>query len=163
MTQGSVSGHLLRFAAPYLFGNIFQQLYNTVDSVVVGNYVGKEALAAVGGVGPIINTLIGFFTGFAAGAGVVISRHYGAHDQEKVHTTVQTTMAMSLILSVVMTVAGLLLSPALLRLLRTPAEVEVMAAEYLQIYFAGVTGLLIYTSARGFCGRWEIPGVRCTS
>lgn len=81
MTQGSISGHLIRFAVPMLIGQVFQQLYNTVDSVVVGNFVGKEALAAVGSVGPVINMLIGFFNGFATGAGVVISRHYGAQQR----------------------------------------------------------------------------------
>lgn len=78
MTSGSIIKHLVMFSVPLLIGNIFQQLYNTVDSVVVGNYVGKEALAAVGSVAPIINMLIGFFSGLSSGAGVVISQYYGS-------------------------------------------------------------------------------------
>ena len=115
MTKGSVLGQLVAFSVPLLIGNIFQQLYNTVDSVVVGNFVGKEALAAVGSVAPVVNMLIGFFNGFATGAGVIISRHYGAQQKENVHIAVQTTIAMTILMSVVLSICGVLLTPALCR------------------------------------------------
>ena len=94
MTQGSIWKQLLLFSLPLMAGNLFQQLYNTVDSIVVGNFVGKEALAAVGSVGPIINSLIGFFMGLSTGAGVIISQYYGAKADEKVSRTVSTTLVM---------------------------------------------------------------------
>ena len=149
MTRGSVLGQLVAFSVPLLIGNIFQQLYNTVDSVVVGNFVGKEALAAVGSVGPVINMLIGFFNGFATGAGVVISRHYGARQRENVRTAVQTTIAMTILMSIVLSVLGVVLTPALLRMMQTPEEVLAHASEYLQIYFAGLSGLLLYNMGAG--------------
>ena len=103
MTRGSIARLLLAFAIPLMLGNLFQQLYNTVDSLIVGNFVGKQALAAVGCTGPIINTLIGLFGGLAAGATVVISQYYGAKDWEKlgkaVHTTVMLTLAACLVLT----------------------------------------------------------------
>ena len=149
MTSGSIVKHLLLFAVPLLIGNAFQQLYNTVDSVVVGNYVGKEALAAVGSVAPIINMLIGFFNGLSAGAGVVISQRYGAHDGERVHRAVQTTVALTLALCVALTAIGVLMVPAMLRMMRTPQDVEAQAAEYLRIYFGGLSGLLLYNAGAG--------------
>ena len=156
MTKGSVLGRLVAFAVPLLIGNIFQQLYNTVDSVVVGNFVGKEALAAVGSVAPVVNMLIGFFNGFATGAGVIISRHYGAQQKENVHIAVQTTIAMTIlmsivlsVLSVVLSICGVLLTPALLRMMKTPEDVIAHSSEYLRIYFAGLSGLLLYNMGAG--------------
>ena len=149
MTSGSIMRHLILFSVPLLIGNVFQQLYNTVDSVVVGNYVGKHALAAVGSVAPIINMLIGFFTGFATGAGVLISRYYGAHENENVHKAVQTTIALTIVLSVALSVLGVVMTPVMLRAMKTPDDVIVQAEEYLQIYFAGLSGLLLYNSGSG--------------
>ena len=125
MTTGSIMRHLIAFSVPLLIGNIFQQLYNTVDSVVVGNFVGKQALAAVGSVAPIINMLIGFFTGFATGAGVLISRYFGAHERENVHKAVQTTIALTIILSVALSVVGVWMTPLMLRAMQTPDDVIV--------------------------------------
>ncbi len=149
MTEGNIIQHLVRFSVPLLIGNIFQVLYNTVDSIVVGNFVGKEALAAVGNVSPIINTLIGFFLGLAAGASVVISQYYGARDDKSVHEAVHTTMLMTFILCVVFTIVGVLMVPYMLRLMSTPADVFDGAAQYLRIYFCGVTGLMIYNMGAG--------------
>ena len=149
MTSGSILRHLVAFSVPLLIGNVFQQLYNTVDSVVVGNFVGKHALAAVGSVAPVINTLIGFFAGFATGAGVLISRYYGAHEQENVHKAVQTTIALTIVLSVVLSVLGVWMTPMMLRAMKTPDDVIVQAGEYLRIYFAGLGGLLLYNSGSG--------------
>ena len=112
MTQGNIAGHLLRFAFPLLLGNVFQQLYNMVDTWVVGNYVSNEAFSAVGTVGPIINMLIGFFMGLSSGAGVVISQYYGARRYEEVHDTVHTAIVMTLILGVTFTGIGLFMIPA---------------------------------------------------
>ena len=129
MTTGSIPRHLIRFSIPLLIGNLFQQLYNTVDSIVVGNYVGHEALAAVGCTTPIVNMLIGLFVGLASGAGVVISQYYGARDREKLPLAVHTTVTLTLIMCAVLTMLGVLATPLLLRLMDTPADVLPAAAE----------------------------------
>lgn len=149
MTAGSVVSHLLQFAFPLLIGNIFQQLYNTVDTWVVGNYVSNEAFSAVGSVGPIVNLLIGFFTGLASGAGVVISQYYGAHQMKNVHDAVHTALTMTMILGVLFTAAGLLITPSALRMMKTPAEVMPESSAYLTIYFAGIMGLMLYNMGAG--------------
>ena len=107
MTQGSITKHLINFSLPLLLGNLFQQLYNMVDTWVVGNYVSNEAFSAVGTVGPVINTLIGFFLGLSSGAGVVISQYYGAGREEKVRQAVHTALMLTLVLGVVFTAAGI--------------------------------------------------------
>ena len=149
MTQGSITRHLIQFALPLLAGNVFQQLYNMVDTWVVGNFVSNEAFSAVGTVGPIINMLIGFFMGLSSGAGVVISQYYGAHRPEKVRDTVHTAMVLTLVLCAVFTALGLALIPAMLDLMNTPAEVLPESTAYLSIYFSGITGLLIYNMGSG--------------
>lgn len=149
MTQGSVMGHLIGFAFPLLVGNIFQQLYNTVDTWVVGNYVSNEAFSAVGTVGPIINMLIGFFMGLSSGAGVVISQYYGARRYDKVHDAVHTSLVMTLILGVAFTALGLTIAPLMLRFMKTPAEVFPESSAYLSIYFSGVLGLMLYNIGAG--------------
>lgn len=149
MTQGVIWKQLVTFAIPMLMGFIFQQLYNTVDSIVVGNFVGKEALAAVGSTGSIINTLIGFFMGLSTGASVVISRLFGAHDDDGVSKAVHTTMVMTLILAVLFTFIGIVMIPYMLRFMSTPADVFDDATTYLTIYFAGVAGLMIYNIGAG--------------
>lgn len=149
MTDGSIVKLLIAFSIPLLIGNVFQQLYNTVDSIIVGNYVSRQALAAVGCTGPIINALIGLFGGLSGGAGVVISQFYGAKDEEKLHASVQTTIGMTLILCLVITAMGVTLTPAMLRLMDTPADVFPEAVEYLRIYFWGVSGLLLYNIGAG--------------
>lgn len=149
MTRGGILRLLLAFSVPLLIGNIFQQLYNTVDSVIVGNFVSLQALAAVGCTGPIINALIGLFAGLSSGAGVVISQYYGARDKEKLRQSVQTTVVLTLGLCVLLTAAGVLATPAMLRLMDTPADVFPEAEEYLRIYFWGVSGLLLYNMGAG--------------
>ena len=149
MTEGSIFRHLLMFALPLLAGNIFQQLYNMVDTWVVGNYVSNEAFSAVGSVGPIINMLIGFFMGLSSGAGAVISQYYGARDQEQVQKTVHTAMLMTLILGVVFTGLGVALTPFMLELMDTPADVFPEAKRYLTIYFSGILGLMVYNMGAG--------------
>ncbi|MDO4292232.1 MAG: MATE family efflux transporter [Eubacteriales bacterium] len=149
MTEGPVWKRILFFSLPLMVGNLFQQFYNTVDSIVVGNFVGKEALAAVGSTDSVINTFIGFFSGMATGAGVVISQYYGARQEEKVERSVHTTIALTFLMSLVCTVCALLLVPSLLRLMGTPDDVFDQAASYLRIYFIGVTGLLFYNMGSG--------------
>jgi hypothetical protein len=149
MTEGGIARHLITFAAPLLIGNLFQQLYNTVDTFVVGNFVGKEALAAVGSVSSIINTLIGFFLGLATGGSVVISQYYGARDDKGVQEAVHTTLAMTFILCAAFTLIGVLMVPYMLRAMSTPDDVFFGAAEYLRIYFLGVTGVVAVTVRDG--------------
>ena len=103
MTIGSIPRHIIVFALPLLFGNIFQMLYNTVDTWVVGNFDSNEAYAAVGTVGPIVNILIGIFMGLSAGAGTVISQYYGAHREEDVQKTVHTALLMTVCLCLLYT------------------------------------------------------------
>ncbi len=149
MTHGSISRLLFAFAVPLMLGNLFQQLYNTVDSLIVGNFVSKQALAAVGCTGPIINTLIGLFSGLAAGASVVISQYYGAKDEEKLGKAVHTTVMITLITCVALTAAGVWATPLMLKLMDTPADVIGEAELYLRIYFGGVSGLLLYNIGSG--------------
>jgi len=149
MTQGSITKHLINFSLPLLLGNLFQQLYNMVDTWVVGNFVSNEAFSAVGTVGPVINTLIGFFLGLSSGAGVVISQYYGAGREEKVRQAVHTALMLTLVLGVVFTAAGIAMTPLMLQLMKTPAEVAPEQAAYLRIYFAGVMGLLLYNMGSG--------------
>jgi putative MATE family efflux protein len=149
MTSGDITGLITRFSLPLLAGNLFQQLYNTVDSIVVGNYVGKEALAAIGSTTSLINTLVGFFLGLAAGASVVISQYFGAHDVQNLRKTVHTMVAGTLILGVIFTIAGIFCSPFMLRLMATPDDVISDASIYLRIYFEGVLALMIYNTGAG--------------
>lgn len=149
MTQGSVVGHLIRFAVPLLLGNLFQQLYNTVDLWVVGKFVSNEAYSAVGAVTPIITMLIGFFMGLASGAGVVISQYYGAKKYNQVRQTVHTSIVMTLALGAVLSVAGILIIPYMLKLMNTAPEAVPEATTYLTIYFAGAMGLLLYNMGSG--------------
>jgi len=149
MTEGSITRHILAFALPLLIGNIFQQLYNTVDTWVVGNYVNNRAYSAVGTVGPIVNMLIGFFMGLSSGAGVVISQYYGAQQPDKVKQTVHTSLLMTLLLGVVFTVLGVVMIPLMLQLINMPMEVRGEATTYLSIYFAGILGLMFYNIGSG--------------
>lgn len=152
MTEGGIAGNLLKFAMPLLFGNLFQQLYNMVDTYVIGKTNNNDAYAAVGSVGPIINILLGFFLGLSAGAGVVISQYYGAKNEIKVKKATHTAMAMTLIMSVLFTVLGVTLAPFLVSLMlrgETDSELFKLATQYLTIYFSGVTGLMIYNIGAG--------------
>ena len=149
MTQGTIWKQLIYFAFPLLIGNLFQQLYNTVDSVVVGNFVSTEALAAVGSVTPIINMLVGFFSGLATGAGVVISQFFGAKNGRMLHKAVHTTLLMTVGLGVIFTFIGIFMTPLMLNLMSTPADVFDGAALYLRIYFGGVLGLMLYNMVSG--------------
>ena len=149
MTQGAIWKKILLFSLPLLLGNVFQQLYNTVDSVIVGNYVGGDALAAVGTSGPIINLLVGLFMGIATGAGVVIARYFGAQDSEGVHDAVHTTLAATFIGGLFLTVVGVLLSPTVVRLVGVPENIMADSISYLRIYFGGIIAMMTYNMGAG--------------
>ena len=149
MTSGFIPKLLIFFCIPLILGNLFQVLYNTVDTMVVGNFVGREALAAVGSTAQIINIAVFSFNGISIGAGVVIGQYFGAHDLKKLHISIETTMALTFAASVVFTIAGVLFTPKMLELISTPDDVMASAVTYLKIYFAGISGLLIYNMGSG--------------
>ncbi len=144
MTNGGIFGHLIAFAIPLLLGNLFQQLYNTVDTWIVGNYVGKVAFSAVGTLNPVTNSLIGFFSGFSSGASVIISRYYGAHRLDEVSDAVHTYVTTTFILCFVLSILSVLLVPLMLKILNSPQEVALEQKTYLTIYSSGLSGLMIY-------------------
>ena len=150
ISEGVIWKQLLFFFFPILFGTFFQQLYNTTDAVIVGQFVGKEALAAVGGpAATLINLLIGFFTGLSSGATVIISQYYGAKKQDDVKNTVHTAIALSIAGGAVLMILGLLFSGVALRAMNTPAEVLSLSVIYMRVYFLGVIPSLIYNMGAG--------------
>ena len=149
MTTGNVSLHIIRFAFPLLLGNLFQQLYNTVDTWVVGNYVSNEAFTAVGALAPIVNMLVGSFMGLASGAGVVISQYYGAGRTDKVQESVHTAISITLILTVFFTAIGLLITPYMIGFMNLHESAVDEATTYLTIYISGLIGLMIYNMGAG--------------
>ena len=149
MTEGVIWKQLLAFSLPLLVGNLFQQLYNTVDSVVVGNFIGSDALAAVGSSNSLINLIIGMFMGIGTGAGVIISQYYGAGEKQKLHWAVHTTMALSIVGGFLLIALGVLLSPLILVLMGTPESVMPGAVAYLRIFFCGSLFNLVYNMGSG--------------
>ena len=149
MTSGPILRQLVLFALPLMLGNVFQMLYNTVDSVIVGQFVSKQALAAIGSTTPIVNMMVFFFNGFSIGAGVVISQYFGARDMDKLHRAIETTMAATFVLSLLFSLLGIVLVKPLLRFMTTPDDVFPDAAVYLRIYLGGISGLLIYNMGSG--------------
>ena len=149
MTQGSIWRHLLRFSIPMAVGLLFQQLYNTVDTMVVGHFVGQQAQAAVGSTSPIINTIVGFCAGLATGASVIISQRYGAHDRQGLSRAVHTTILVTVFLSAAATLLGLAIIDPMLRFMQTPEDVMNESRTYLSIYFSGVAGVLFYNMGSG--------------
>ena len=149
MTEGKISKSIILFALPILFGNLFQQLYTVVDSIVVGNVIGKEALAAVSSTGSIINLIIGLINGIFVGAGVIIARYYGARNKEHLSLAVHTTMAFGLIAGIAVTIIGIMLAPWLLKVTATPDDVFADAVKYLRLYFVGGTGIVMYNACMG--------------
>ena len=148
ITEGSIFGQLLLFFFPILFGTFFQQLYNTADAMVVGRFVGKQALAAVGGsTSTLINLLVGFFVGLSSGATVVISQFYGARKADKVHWAVHTSIAFSIIGGIAF--MGLAGSPWALEAMKTPEDVMGHSVVYIRIYFLGIIVNLIYNMGAG--------------
>ncbi len=149
LTQGSIWKNLIIFAFPIMCANLFQQLYNTVDSLVVGQFVGHTALAAVGATGSLTGLVIGFFMGMGTGSGVVISQYYGAKDHVNLEKSVHTAMAIAIAFGIILGVIGIIISPFLLTLMNTPDDVMDQAVLYLRIYFGGVITLTVYNIGSG--------------
>lgn len=149
MTEGPITKQLLAFAMPLLLGNLFQQLYNAVDSAVVGHYVGDGALAAVGSSASLINMIVSLFMGVAAGGSVIISQYYGARDNKGLHDSIHTVLAFSAVAGVLMSVVGVAASPAILRFMDTPENVMPMSVLYLRIIFVGALPMVFYNMGSG--------------
>ncbi|MGN1146984.1 MAG: MATE family efflux transporter, partial [Lachnospiraceae bacterium] len=144
LTEGSIWKKIIAFAFPLFLGNVFQQLYNMADSLIVGNFIDSDALAAVSSSGSVIFLLVGFFNGISVGAGVVIARYFGARDTEKVERAIHTTVAFGLAAGILMTIIGILLTPQILIWMATPAEVLPNSILYFRIYFCGSLAFVLY-------------------
>ena len=144
MTKGPILRQLILFALPLFFGNVFQQFYSTVDSVVVGNFVSADALAAVTMTGSAVNTLVGLFMGMSTGASVVISHCFGRRDRAGLRKAVHTALFATFLLGLFMMVVGVGITPTLLRFMQTPESIVPLASVYLRIYFLGIEGLMFY-------------------
>ena len=149
MTQGEPWKNMVKFSVPLLIGNFAQQLYSTVDSIVVGQYVGDNALAAVGATGPIINLLLVLLMGISTGAGIMVSQYYGAHDRANLSKTVGNCLTLTVIASVIITVVGLIATYPILEMLKTPNEIIADAHMYLIIMYYGMLGMSFYNIISG--------------
>ena len=149
MTEGPIAAQMIRFAVPLFIGNLFQQLYNTVDALIVGNLIGSGALAAVSATGTLVFLLVSLFAGIASGAGVVVSRYFGAREPEKMQRAIHTVLAFDLATGLLLTLVGTTLTPAILRLMGTPEDVMARSCAYIRVFFAGSLGLALYNSCRG--------------
>lgn len=149
LLSGSIWKGIVSFAIPIFLGNLFQQLYNTVDTLIVGNFLGSEALAAVSSSGSLIFLLVGFFNGIALGAGVVISKYFGARDYENLKKAVHTDVAFGLAAGIILTVLGMFLAPQILVLMGTPESVLPNSIIYFRTYFAGSLAFVLYNIATG--------------
>ncbi len=149
LTQGTLWKQMILFAIPILLSNIFQLLYNTADTIIVGNAIGTNALAAVGAGGQLVTMVVGFSLGFSNGSSVVIARNFGAGEKDKIEKAVHTALCSALIGGVVLTVLAELLVPFILRLINTPDTVFDMAVLYLRLYFLGLTAMLLYNVGAG--------------
>ena len=149
MIEGTIWKQLLLFSVPLLLGNLFQQMYNAVDSIVVGNYIGAQALAAVGSSAPVINLLVSLFMGVSVGAGVIISRYFGARNIQDLQDSIHTSLAFSILAGIIMTIVGILLSPLILQWIGTPQDVMLNSVLYLRIYFCGILSVLVYNMGSG--------------
>lgn len=149
MTEGPIYSKILKFALPIFLGNLFQQMYNIVDSLVVGNFVGRDALAAISSTGSLIFLLVGFFGGIFTGAGVVISKYFGGGKKERVEKAVHTAVAFAIVAGLTLTVVGTIFTPQILKLMGTPEEVFTNAVLYVRIYFMGILSIVLYNTANG--------------
>lgn len=149
MTEGVIWKELLLFSIPLLLGNLFQQLYNAVDSMVVGQNLGAQALAAVGSSGPVINLLISFFQGISVGAGVIISRYFGARNNNAMSDAIHTSLGFTFLAGIALTFIGIAFSPLILTWIGTPADVMDNSILYLRIYFAGILSVMLYNMCSG--------------
>ncbi|MBQ2706480.1 MAG: MATE family efflux transporter [Agathobacter sp.] len=147
LTEGSIGKQLIKFFLPIMFGTFFQQLYNTVDAIVVGRFVGSDALAAVGGsAGMIVNLIVGFFVGLTAGASVIVSQFFGSGDRQMVSKSMHTIYAFSIIGSFVISVVGYLFAPALLGMMNTPTDIFEDSLLYLRVFLVGIVFMFVYNT-----------------
>lgn len=144
LTEGAISKKILFFALPIFLGQVFQQLYNTFDSIIVGKFLGDEALAAVSSSGSLIFMMVGFFGGVAMGAGVMIAKEYGAKDYKAMRLAIHTDVAFGLAAGVLLTVLGVCFTPTILRWMRTPENVLPQSVEYFRFYFCGAVFTVMY-------------------
>ena len=149
LTDGPVGKRIIAFAIPLFLGNLFQQLYNTADSLIVGNFLGSEALAAVSSSGNLIFLMVGFFNGIAMGAGVIVARYYGAKQFDKLQTAIHTLVAFGLVAGLLLMCLGMTLTPFILRLMGTPENVLPNSIVYFRTYFAGSLGFVLYNVFMG--------------
>ncbi len=149
MTQGGIYSQMISFAMPILLSQVFQQLYNTADSLIVGQFLGTEALAAVSSSGTLIFLLVSFFNGTAMGAGVVISRYFGERNEENVSKAIHTNIAFGLVSGVILTIIGVIFTPTFLVWMNTSEDVLPEAIEYFRYYFLGSIALVMYNICRG--------------
>lgn len=149
LTEGSIAKNIIKFAIPMFIGNLFQQLYNVADSLVVGNFLGSDALAAVTSTGSLIFLLVGFFNGTAMGAGVIIARFFGAKDHENVKKAIHTDLAFGILCGAIMTLVGVIFAPQILTLMDTPENVFVQSVLYIRIYFLGSIAVVLYNVCMG--------------
>lgn len=149
LTQGAVAKKLVLFAFPILLGILFQQLYTTVDAIIIGNFAGKNAIAAIDGVAPIIRLPINFFTGLSTGATIIISKYFGQKDYDSVKDVSHTAIAFACIGGLILSVVFALLAPFLVELVQVPAEIKADATAYLQIYFGGLVFSMVYNIGAG--------------
>lgn len=149
LTQGPIRRSLIFFALPIFLSNLFQQLYNSADSIIVGQFLGKQALAAVSSSGSLIFMLVGFFNGTAVGAGVVIARLFGAKKYEDMRRAVHTDLAFAIAAGIILTVLGVAFTPVLLKWMRTPDEVLPQSVEYFRVYFYGASAVVLYNICVG--------------
>ncbi len=149
ITEGVIWKQILRFFFPILLGTFFQQMYNTVDTIIVGRFVSTQALAAVGTTGPLVSMINGFFTGLSSGATVILAQFFGANDRKGVDNALHTGFALSLMLGLLVTAVGCLLGPGILVWMKTPEECLPMSAEYIRIYFAGALASVVYNMEAG--------------
>lgn len=149
LLEGPIWKGIVSFAIPLFLGNLFQQLYNTADSLIVGNFLGSDALAAVSSSGSLIFLMVGFFNGIAMGAGVVISKYFGARDYENLKKAVHTDVAFGLVAGILLTIIGIFLAPQILVLMGTPESVLPNSVVYFRVYFAGSLAFVMYNIVMG--------------
>ena len=149
MTEGSIGKKIIRFAWPLFLGNLFQQLYNIADTLIVGNLLGNNALAAVSSSGSLVFLLIGFFGGISQGAGVVISRYFGARDEKRLRLSVHTALCFGILAGLLVTLLGTVFAPQILIWMDTPEDVLAESVSYIRVYFAGALGMVLYNTCMG--------------
>lgn len=149
MTEGPIAGAIVRFAVPLFLGNLFQQMYNSADSLIVGNFLGNNALAAVSATGNLIALLVGFFQGVFLGAGVLVARFFGAQLYDHMKRAIHTTVTVALVIGLALSFIGTRFTPLLLEWMGTPADIFDLTVSYIRIYFAGSIGLILYNACTG--------------